>query len=1024
MSRFDCAEEQDLLPAMPAGNASDEANEKEKKPEPVPLEVAADAPPKVKKPARRSARTPFYIVGMGGSAGALEAFEQFFAHLPPDSGLAYVLVPHLDPTHKGLMPELVQRFTRMKVVQAEDGMKVRPNSVYIIPPNRDMSMLHGTIQLLEPSAPRGLRLPIDFFFRHLAEDQKERAICIILSGMGTDGTLGLKAVKEKLGMAMVQKAESAKYDGMPRSAIATGLADYIAPVQDLPAKLIEYVTRSARISRARPEAEGKAVDYLQKIFVLLRAQTGNDFSLYKKNTVYRRIERRMGVHQIDNMAHYVRYLQENPQEIDLLFKELLIGVTSFFRDPEAFEALARAAVSHLPAGPENGTPLRIWVPGCSSGEEAYSVAIILRESLDRLKQKGAYKIQTFATDIDKDAVEKARQGVYPLNIAADVSPERLDRFFTRDEHNYRVKKEIREMVVFAVQNITMDPPFTKLDMLACRNLLIYLTSELQKKLVPLFHYALKPGGILFLGSAETIGGFTHLFSPLDHKWRIFARREAPSALLDLPSSLFSREFDRIEDMGVTRKEAELAIPGLAQKILLENYAPPAVLINDRGDIVYIHGRTGKYLEPSAGKANMNIFAMAREGLRFELGSAVRRATAQNTDVVMRDLKVRTNGGYQITNLTVKPVTEPQAVRGLLMVIFEDVATPFKEARAEKEKTGARGKQNAFVAELQKELQYTKEHLQTSMEEMETSQEELKSANEELQSTNEELQSTNEELTTSKEELQSVNEELMSVNAELQGKIDELSWSNNDMKNLLNGTEIATIFLDNDLNVKRFTAQATKIVHLIQSDVGRPITHMATSLTREDLVEDVHEVLRTLVYKETQVQTKDGRWYMMRILPYRTVDNVIDGVVITLGDISPLKELEGALREKERAAKEARDYAEGIVATVREPLLVLDGGFKVVSANQSFYRMFRVTAEETEGCLLFDLGRRQWDIPALRQLLEEIIPQSTEFHDFVVEHEFPDIGRKVMLLNARRIQQEAGRTRLILLAMEDVTEKQK
>jgi two-component system CheB/CheR fusion protein len=982
-------------------------------------ELEASSAPLLKESAsiEKEEKKPFSIVGMGGSAGSLEAFDDFFQNMPGDTGLAFVLVSHLDPTHKGIMPELLQRVTTMKVQQVKDGMKVQPNHVYVIPPNKDMSIMHGTLQLLVPSMPRGQRLPIDFFFRHLALDQKERSIGIIFSGMGSDGTLGLKAIKEKLGMVMVQDANSAKYDGMPRSAINTGLVDFTAPSNELPAKLLGYANHFYKMARELPPAEMKTASAMQKISALIRAQTGNDFSLYKTSTVRRRIERRMNVHQINNINQYVRYLQENSNEIDLLFKELLIGVTNFFREPNAFAVLKDEVFPQLLKTKKRGDSIRIWVVGCSTGEEAYSIAIVLRECLDDLKPNGNFKIQIYATDIDKDAIDMARQGTYPANITADVSAERLERFFTKEDDHYRIRKEIRDLIIFAPQNILTDPPFTRLDLLSCRNLLIYLNAETQKKLLPLFHYSLSPGGFLFLGSSESIGGSTDLFSPLDNKWKVFKRRETPitrNKLTEFPTS--QRPFEvRTEGIVSTQKESNASVTEMAQTLILQTIAPPVVLINNKGDILYLTRRTGQYLEPPVGKANLNIYAMAREGLRLELGILIRKAMTEKMKATTKGLRVKTNGSEQVVNLTVSPLEEPEVMRGLMMVQFEDVETPALEAQSSKKKSKSASRLEAINSELENELHSTKERLQTIVEEMETSQEELKSANEELQSITEELQSTNEERITSKEELQSLNEELTTLNAELQSKNEELSEVNNDMKNLLDCMQIPTIFLDNNLLIRRFTPYATKIANLIASDVGRPITDIVSNLGYEDLVRDVKDVLQTLVFKEIEVQTRDGAWYLMRIIPYRTANNVIDGVAITFADISDLKKVQGQMADR-------TEYAEGIIRTVREPLVVLNSDLKIVSANPSFYRTFDVTPQEIEGQLLYDLGNRQWDIPALKQLIDELLTKKAEVEDFLMEHEFPRIGRKRMLLNARRIEHKDDRMQLILLAIEDITNR--
>jgi len=859
----------------------------------------------------------FPIIGIGASAGGLESFEVFLRHSPARPGAAYVLVQHLDPTHKGMLAELLQRTTSMPVVEATDGVVVERDHVYVIPPNKDMSLLHGTLHLLPlPQATqRGRVLPVDFFFRSLAEDQQERSIGVILSGMGTDGTLGLRAIKEKAGAAFVQAPTSAKFDGMPRSAIEAGLADVVAPVEELPERIQAYRDHASFLVRPEGRIEEEPPGGLEKIFVLLRSKTGNDFSLYKRSTIYRRIERRMGLHQIDTLPHYVRFLRDNPAEIELLFKELLIGVTSFFRDPAEWEKLRREVMPALLSARSAVGVLRAWVPGCSTGEEAYSLAMVFREALEPFKGLRNITLQIFATDLDRDAIERARAGVYPDNITADLSPERLRRFFIREEHGYRVATEIREAVVFAPQNLVMDPPFTKVDILVCRNLLIYLSPEIQKTLIPLFHYCLNPGGSLFLGSAETVGGFGGMFTPLDGKTRIYRRVDQPVGVH--PSELRFSPFGRTA-APVDEHAPEHAAPprpvrniqALVDQLLVQRFSPLGVLCNDRGDILYLSGRAGKYFEPAVGKANLNVFAMAREGLRYELSSAFGKAVRGGRPVHVRNLGVGTNGGTQIVDLTVQRLSEPQELAGFVIVVLCDVQAA--RAPAKLTKAQRRSPSPAQLVELQDGLQRARDEAQTTREEMQTSQEELKSANEELQSTNEELQSTNEELTTSKEEMQSLNEELQTVNHELQAKVDELSRSTNDMKNLLNSTDIATLFLDGDLRVRRFTTATARIIKLIPSDIGRLITDLVSDLDYPGLVNDAREVLRTLVFKETQAGTRDRRYYAIRIMPYRTQENVIDGVVITFTDASTRRALEIAVSEQ---ADQLRQLLESLPSLV-------------------------------------------------------------------------------------------------------------
>jgi two-component system CheB/CheR fusion protein len=948
----------------------------------------------------------FPIVGIGASAGGLEALEKFFINMPQDSGMAFVIIMHFDPTSKSILVEILKRYTKMEVFQAENGAKISPNNVYIIPPNKDMAILNGILQLLEPTVSRGIRHPIDFFFRSLSEDCKEKAICIILSGTGTEGTIGLKAIKGEGGMVMVQDVTSAAYDGMPASAIATGFVDYILPPEKMPEQLLNFV-KQPYIKGTRKAALIEQNAPKQNIFVQIRDRTGHDFSLYKESTINRRIERRMNIHQIDKLQDYVRYLSENPSEIDALFKELLIGVTSFFRNLHAYEILKKKVLPDMLKDMTSAQPLRVWITACSTGEEAYSIAMIFKEYLNEIKSN--IKVQIFATDVDKDAIEKARAGVYPASIAVDVSQERLRRFFTRAEDSYRVNKEVREMVSFAIQSLIKDPPFSNLDMVSCRNLLIYLGPVLQKKVLSTLHYSLKKDGILFLGNSETIGEFTDLFSVYDRKWRIYKSKGGSHILIgDFTHMGRAGVFAKIKEPA---KSVGIGIGDHIEKMLLESYAPSCVIINEKNEILYFHGKTGKYLEPAPGNAGLKIVEMAREGLKHELNIAIRKVITQKKEFVFKELNVKTNGSFQTVNLIVRPLVKPD-MQGLMMVIFEEV--PNRPSKTEK-KTYKKPQINQHVIDLELELKSTRENLQATIEEMETSNEELQSTNEEFQAANEELQSANEELETSREELQSVNEELMTLNAEHQAKIEENFRILNDMNNMLMSTEIATVFLDNDLCIKRFTPAATKIINLRKTDIGRPVKDFSSKLVYEKLIDDVLEVLNTLAPMETEVIDKKGNWYLMRIRPYRTTENVIEGAVVTFIDITERK-----LAEK--MEQDARIFTEGIIDTVRESLVVLDKDMRVISANQSFFRKFNTSKEETGNKSIFEINNCSWDIPVLRKLLEEILPENNVFNDFEVEHKFPGIGFKKMLLNARRIYQEGAGTERILLAIEDITEQ--
>ena len=878
-----------------------------------------------------SGKIGFPIVGIGASAGGLAAFEALFSSMPADTdpGMGFVLVQHLAPDHKSILTDLIRRYTSMQVFEVEDGMTVHPNCAYIIPPNRDMAFLNGALHLMEPKQPRGLRMPIDFFFRSLAQDQRERAIGIVLSGTGSDGALGVRAIKGEGGMVIAQDPATTEYDGMPRNAIATGLVDYQLPPAEIPAQLIAYVAHAfgqppKTVAAAPPRTESD----LNKIFILLRSQTGHDFSQYKTSTIQRRIDRRMAIQHIETMEGYVKYLQKNPAETETLFRDLLIGVTSFFRDPEAFRALEELVIPKLFAGRAPSGTIRVWVPGCATGEEAYSLAILLARQQTALKQ--TFKIQVFATDIDGRAIETARAGLYPASVANDLTPERLAHYFLANPESglFRIHKNIRDLLIFSEQDVIKDPPFSRLDLISCRNLLIYMSTELQKKLIHLFHYALNPGGFLFLGTSETVGEHVNLFTLLDRKKKIYQRKDISrgnnQSLGRFPPSPISAKPTRQPEARKLAKTGQRPLRELAEQTILQQVIPAAALVDDHGNILYLHGRTGLYLEPAPGEAGVNnILKMAREGLKHELTTALHKAIRNRKVVSVPGLRIKTDGMVAVVNLAIHPVaTTSTGDTGPPLFLVSWVQYPPEEhlslgfpGHLQEEDGG-----NLRIAELLRELQAKEEYLQATNEELETSNEELKSSNEEMQSVNEELQSSNEELETSKEELQSVNEELFTVNTELEAKVDDLNRVNNDMNNLLSGTGIGTVFVDHSLQIIRFTPTVTRIINLIQSDIGRPVGHIVSNLVGyQALVEDIREVLDTLVPKEIEVKSRSGTWYSMRILPYRTLDNVIEGAVITFADISRVKEAQEALRISEARFRAVLKRSSVVVAHIDRDL---------------------------------------------------------------------------------------------------------
>jgi two-component system CheB/CheR fusion protein len=829
---------------------------------------------------------------------------------------------------------------------------------------------------------------------------------VVLSGTGSDGAQGLRAIHDAGGLCLVQEAASARFDGMPAAALAAVPGSLVGPAAALPGLMAAALRTHDR--RARPASSAAVVARagaagLARVLAALRAATGRDFSLYKRSSVVRRVERRMAAMAIESIEAYARFLREHPAEVKLLFQDLLINVTAFFRDPEAFEALRTGVLAALVREKVAGDSIRVWVAGCASGEEAYGIAILLRELMDQ--ERPDVRVQIFGTDLDEDAIATARAGVYPAAVVEQVSAERLRRFFVREDTGWRIRKEIRDQVVFAVQDLIKDPPFTRVDLISCRNVFIYMEPALQERLLTLFHYALRPGGVLFLSPAEGVGGRTDLFAPLDRKWRLFrAQRSAASAREVLASGLSWVRSHGAREPGppATADHAELT-----RRLLVQHFAPAAVLVDRAGTMLYIHGDTGPWLRPAPGQPSLSLAEMAREGLKHELRAALQRAASTGKPVVRPGLATSPGREARQVDLTVRPVVPAKGAPPLFLVTFQEAPARLP-GPASRGRGGARAEDARRIKELTRALASSTESLQATIEEQQTAHEELQSTNEELQSTNEEVQSSNEELETAKEELQSVNEELTTVNAELQGKVEQLTGMQDDMKNLLDAISVGTVFLDERLQVKRFTREAVRVYRLAPGDVGRPLADIKSNLVDHDLVAEARSVLETLVPLEREVRCAGGAWYLARVLPYRTVDNVIRGVVLTFTDITKRVEAEAA-------ARAGRELAGRIVETVHEPLLVLDGQLRVVSASRSFHEAFATSPEGTAGRHVYELADRRWDLPALREALERVLPRDEAFEGLEVRELAPDGTDRTMRLDGRRVRGGAGEAELILLA---------
>jgi two-component system CheB/CheR fusion protein len=963
---------------------------------------------------------PFPLVGIGASAGGLEAFTKLLAHLPLNTGMGFVFVQHLDPKHESMLTAILSRATTMPVIEVTSGMRIEPDSVYVIPPGTLMSLSNGAFRLVARSG-SGHQKPIDYFLQSLAEQCTSSAIGVVLSGSLSDGAQGLTAIKAEGGITFAQDDSSAKFQDMPRAAVAAGAVDFVLPPEEI-ARELERIARHPHVGAPPPRSDEPERDRAprSRILALLRSSTGVDFRLYRRSTIQRRLSRRMVLNKIDREEDYADFLKNNPGEVRALYDDMLITVTGFFRDPESFEALKTRVFPELLRGRKSGLPIRIWVPGCATGEEVYSTAIALFECFD--DAAATPRVQIFATDISDSAIEKSRAGVYLENAMEGVSPDRLRRFFVLWNGGYQISKTIRDVCVFSRQDVTSDPPFSNLDLLSCRNLLIYLEPTLQKRIIPLFHYALKPTGYLMLGNAETLGSFSDLFVPIDSVHRIFVKKPgSPRQVLDFGRQPAAPDASTAEEPGQTEPR-ELTVQELhkeADRLVLSRFTPAGVIVNDGLDVVQFRGHVGPYLEPASGSASFNVLKMAREGLAAELRSAVARARKTGAPARTGDLRVRSNGKIHRVRLEVLPIRGGAMTGRHYVVLFEPVEPGGGRSAAARapDRRGPRrrGEREDEVSRLEQELTATKDYLQSIIEGQEASNEELKSANEEILSSNEELQSTNEELETAKEELQSANEELSTVNEELQNRNAELLLLHNDLSNLLSAINIPIVVLGMGGRIRRFTPPAQKLLNLIPTDVGRPLRDIQPNLDLPDLDGVVKRVIDTVAATEIQLQDKDGRWHLMRVLPYWTADKRIDGAVMAFVDIDPIQK---SLQEVSRA----RAYSEALIETVRDSLIVLDDEMRIRTVNPAFCATFQTSPPEVEGRPLFDLSDWRPKADDFLELVRDLRSSTEGFRTAEIEIDFQRFGRKTLLVNARRMELPGEERPLTLLAIDDITER--